>query len=74
LRARVRAVVVNGFQKVVEGMDFEGFKGMGVSAQSLGWGFLGNVKAFYSDLEQKMVRGGAWPPSHHEFVAGGRSS
>jgi hypothetical protein len=44
----------------------------GVSALSLGWGLLGNVKGFDGYLEQKMVRGEAWLPSHQEFVANGR--
>lgn len=44
----------------------------GVSALNLGWGLLGNVKGFDGYLEQKMVRGEAWLPSHQEFVANGR--
>jgi hypothetical protein len=44
----------------------------GVSTLNLGWGLLGTVKGFDGYLEQKMVRGEAWLPSHQEFVANGR--
>jgi hypothetical protein len=44
----------------------------GVSSLSLGWGVLGSVKGFDGYVEQKVVRGEAWLPSHEEFVASGR--
>jgi hypothetical protein len=45
---------------------------VGVTPLNLGWGVLGNVKGFDGYLEQKMVRGEAWLPSHQEFTANGR--